>query len=95
MEHCHRAQLQLYVFARTSLQHRIKHVDKSIENTGILHVFPNKGGLLVTFTVDGTKLAFVSCHLAAHEVSYLYGHSINIHTHTHNHILPNTLNKCI
>eukprot|EP01031_Cornospumella_fuschlensis_P028480 gene28479-34377_t len=67
VEHCHRAQLQLYVFARTSLKHRIRNVDKSIENTGILHVFPNKGGLLVTFTIDGTKLAFVSCHLAAHE----------------------------
>eukprot|EP00981_Chlorochromonas_danica_P012159 scaffold4581_cov209-Ochromonas_danica.AAC.3 len=51
-----------------SKRHRIVgKPEKSIENTGILHVFPNKGGLLVTLTIDGTKLAFVSCHLTAHE----------------------------
>lgn len=66
--HCIRAQLQLYVFARRSLQPRISTVEMSIENTGFLHVFPNKGGLLVTMKIDGTRLAFVSCHLAAHEV---------------------------
>jgi endonuclease/exonuclease/phosphatase family metal-dependent hydrolase len=65
--HCHRAQMQLYVFAKGSLQHRIGNLEMSIENTGFLHVFPNKGGLLVTFDVDGTKLAFISCHLTAHE----------------------------
>jgi endonuclease/exonuclease/phosphatase family metal-dependent hydrolase len=65
--HCHRAQMQLYLFAKGSLKHRIGNLEMSIENTGFLHVFPNKGGLLVTFDVDGTKLAFVSCHLTAHE----------------------------
>jgi len=29
-----------------------------------------KGGILVSLEVDGTKLAFVSCHLTAHEVFY-------------------------
>lgn len=68
LEHCFRAQLQLYVFILKSKRHRIVgKPEKSIENTGILHVFPNKGGLLVTLTIDGTKLAFVSCHLTAHE----------------------------
>ena len=31
-----------------------------------------KGGILVSLEVDGTKLAFVSCHLTAHEVFYKY-----------------------
>lgn len=61
--------MQLFVFARTSLQSRISNVQFSVENTGFLHVFPNKGGILVTLQVDGTKLAFISCHLTAHEVS--------------------------
>lgn len=71
MTHCYRAQLQLYVFAKQILKDRISHVEMSIENTGFLHVFPNKGGLLVAFQVDGSKLAFVSCHLTAHEVNTL------------------------
>lgn len=57
----------MFVFARKPLRHRISNIEQSIENTGILHVFPNKGGLLCALTVDGTKLAFVSCHLTAHE----------------------------
>lgn len=67
VQHCYRAQLQLYVFAKETLRHRISGVEQSIENTGFLHVFPNKGGILITCIVDGTKLAFVSCHLTAHE----------------------------
>lgn len=112
--------MQLFVFAKQSLQARISNVQFSVENTGFLHVFPNKvhfldcncmvpeslmisdtiatlwclqcsiqyhyvlsyhtclltfccsvslqGGILVTLQVDGTKLAFISCHLTAHEV---------------------------
>lgn len=67
VQHCFRAQLQLYVFAKNGLKSRITNIEQSIENTGFLGVFPNKGGLLVSFHVDGTKFAFVSCHLAAHE----------------------------
>ncbi len=67
VEHCYRAQLQMYVFARYSLKNRITNIEKCIENTGFLHVFPNKGGLLITFHLDSTKFAFISCHLTAHE----------------------------
>lgn len=28
----------------------------------------SQGGILVTLHVDGTRLAFISCHLTAHEV---------------------------
>lgn len=84
--------MQLFVFAKKSIQSRVSNVEFSVENTGFLHLFPNKvrlinlltlqyplmlsllifislqGGILVTLHVDGTKLAFISCHLAAHEV---------------------------
>ena len=67
VKHCYRAQMQLYVFADHKLTNRISNVEERVENTGFLHIFPNKGGLLVSFMIDGTKLAFLSCHLAAHE----------------------------
>jgi hypothetical protein len=57
----------LYLYAKNSLKDRVGNVEECCENTGFLHVFPNKGGLLVSFTVDGTSLAFISCHLTAHE----------------------------
>jgi hypothetical protein len=68
VKHAQRGQMQLFVFAKKALQSRISNVQFSVENTGFLHVFPNKGGILVTMQVDGTKLAFISCHLTAHEV---------------------------
>lgn len=42
VEHARRAQMQLYVYARTNLQSSISNVEKSAENTGFLHIFPNK-----------------------------------------------------
>ena len=57
----------MFIFARKNLKERIKDVHKSVENTGFLHLFPNKGGLCVTFILDATKFAFISCHLTAHE----------------------------
>jgi hypothetical protein len=61
-------QMQQYVFAKESIKDRITNVEKFAENTGFFHVFPNKGGLRVSFLLDQTSLAFVSCHLTAHEV---------------------------
>jgi hypothetical protein len=62
-----RAQMQLYVFARTTLRDHISNIEMCAENTGFMHVFPNKGGLSVCFNLDATSLAFFSTHLAAHE----------------------------
>jgi len=67
VEYCRRAQLQMFIFAEKSVRGSITNIEKQVENTGFLHVFPNKGGLLCTFTMSGTKLAFLSCHLTAHE----------------------------
>ena len=78
MEHCYRAQLQLYIFAKKSLE--IDDIQTSIENTGFLHVFPNKGGLLVTFSIRDVRFAFISSHLTAHEV--------RLHPFIHSYFCP-------
>jgi hypothetical protein len=59
--------MQLYIYARKSLQHSISNISSYAENTGFLHVFPNKGGICTSFTLDGTSLSFISTHLTAHE----------------------------
>jgi hypothetical protein len=69
LEHSNRYQMQLYIFVRKHLKPHISNVEKSVENTGFLSIMPNKGGLCTTFTIFSTKLAFISAHLAAHEVS--------------------------
>lgn len=65
--HNKRAQMQLYIFARNYLLPYITNLEMTAENTGFLHVFPNKGGISVCFNIDDTPLAFFSSHLAAHE----------------------------
>lgn len=44
----------------------IDKIEKSGENTGLGHIFHNKGGLLVQFQIGRTSLSFLSVHLAAH-----------------------------
>lgn len=65
--HSYRAQMQIYVMVRKSLMDAISHIEERVENTGFLHVFPNKGGILVSFDLYGTTLAFITTHLTAHE----------------------------
>ena len=67
VKHTYRVQMQIYVLARRHLLPHISNVVEHAENTGFLHIFPNKGGLLVSFDLYGTALAFVSTHLTAHE----------------------------
>merc|ERR1711959_869624 len=59
--------MRLAVFARKSLHGYISEVQQAVERTGIASVLGNKGGLVVRFRCRGTTVAFVSCHLAAHE----------------------------
>ena len=69
LEHNKRAQLQLIIFIKRQLYLEGIHSEvlTSAENTGFLHLLPNKGGVCISFRVFGTLLAFVSCHLTAHE----------------------------
>ena len=59
--------MQLFIFGKKHLRHDVSRLVKSAENTGFLHVFPNKGGICISFNVRDTVLTFISCHLAAHE----------------------------
>lgn len=42
-------------------------IESSLEETGALHILPNKGGLAVSLFIGDTSLCFVSSHLAANE----------------------------
>ena len=42
VEHARRAQMQLIIYAKASLRKVITKIEKSAENTGFLHIFPNK-----------------------------------------------------
>jgi len=46
---------------------RVRDVRYAMENTGVMHLYPNKGGLAVSLRIRATTLVFVACHLAAHE----------------------------
>jgi hypothetical protein len=59
--------MQQLIFARNDIRGRVSDIKLYAENTGFFHIFPNKGGLCVSMNVDATRLAFISCHLAAHE----------------------------
>lgn len=67
VNHTERGQMHLIVYSRTTVAPFISNIEFRQENTGFLHIFPNKGGILVTFEIYGTTLAFVSCHLTPHE----------------------------
>ncbi|CAJ1372290.1 unnamed protein product [Effrenium voratum] len=43
----------------------IDRIETAAENTGLAHVWPNKGGLLAKLEVGGASLCFISAHLAA------------------------------
>jgi len=60
-------EMKLMVFCHKALAPHISDVCSMKEATGLLHVVGNKGGLVVRMKVGQTTLAFVSCHLAAHE----------------------------
>ena len=44
---------------------RFHNVHKHTEATGLFHLLPNKGGILISVTIDGLKLCFISAHLNA------------------------------
>ena len=58
--------IHLIIIARSALARNIMEVEGVHEATGLAGVMGNKGGCAVVLKVFGTtKLAFVTCHLAA------------------------------
>lgn len=60
-------EMRLIVFARKRHAGAIRNTKVSTEATGLLGLVGNKGGIIVRFYIYDTSIAFVSCHLAAHE----------------------------
>ncbi len=65
---CNRFQMKLQVYIRKDRMSEValNSIKVGAENTGIAGVAPNKGGLAVKFSIGGSSLAFISCHLQAH-----------------------------
>eukprot|EP00523_Entomoneis_sp_CCMP467_P011212 CAMPEP_0168730494 /NCGR_PEP_ID=MMETSP0724-20121128/6760_1 /TAXON_ID=265536 /ORGANISM="Amphiprora sp., Strain CCMP467" /LENGTH=658 /DNA_ID=CAMNT_0008777435 /DNA_START=171 /DNA_END=2147 /DNA_ORIENTATION=- len=63
-----RGQMRFVVFCRHDNYRDFTDVDVRCENTGLAHVWANKGGIVLSLTYRGTtRLSFLSAHLAAHE----------------------------
>ncbi|KAL7532231.1 hypothetical protein ACHAXR_004507 [Thalassiosira sp. AJA248-18] len=62
-----RGEMRLIVLALKGLDKEISDVYTAGENTGIGSVLANKGGIIATFDLRGTRLSFMTCHLEAHE----------------------------
>jgi len=61
-------QMRLAVFVKQRLVSRIQSVKVGSKATGLGNLVGNKGGIVVHIELDnGETIAFVSCHLAAHE----------------------------
>jgi hypothetical protein len=59
--------MSIVVFVREDRNLKVENVKTSQEATGIGHVVGNKGGVMVSFSINGTAFCFISSHLAAHQ----------------------------
>lgn len=64
---CKRSMWQMNVIGLASRDviSNISGVESSKEETGVLHVIPNKGAVGLSFTIGDTSMCFVGAHLAA------------------------------
>jgi len=67
-----RGQMRLIILVRNDHAEEISQVECKAENTGLGQILANKGGILATLTMRGTRLCFMSAHLAAHEGEEYY-----------------------
>uniref|UniRef100_A0A6V2VKM6 Inositol polyphosphate-related phosphatase domain-containing protein n=1 Tax=Emiliania huxleyi TaxID=2903 RepID=A0A6V2VKM6_EMIHU len=67
LKHASLRQMHLAVFVRAALRTSAHSVRSAVSATGLGGVVGNKGGLAISFHLGTTSLAFVSCHLAAHD----------------------------
>jgi len=66
-------QMRLSVHCKKRFRERIKSVRVGVKATGIGNVLGNKGGLMIEIQFyGGESLAFIGCHLAAHEEKKFY-----------------------
>ena len=63
----HEAGIKTFAAVHKKHVHAITFVETSSRGTGVGGVGYNKGAVSLKFTIYGTRLAFVNCHLAAHQ----------------------------
>ena len=67
-----RGQMRLHIYALETVAPFVKNIKASGANTGVGNVIANKGGIVVSFEYQRTRLTFLSAHLAAHEGESYY-----------------------
>jgi len=67
-----RGQMRLMLLVRQLWVNDVSDVECKAENTGLGQVLANKGGIVASITLRGTRLCFISAHLAAHEGEEYY-----------------------
>jgi hypothetical protein len=59
--------MRIACFCKKEIRGMFFDVNTATEATGIGHVMANKGGVAIAFSYKDTSMAFVNCHLAAHQ----------------------------
>uniref|UniRef100_A0A7S2END7 Inositol polyphosphate-related phosphatase domain-containing protein n=1 Tax=Ditylum brightwellii TaxID=49249 RepID=A0A7S2END7_9STRA len=62
-----RGQMRMMILVKTGLKDQVTDIDVDAENTGLVGVLANKGGIVSSITVRNTRLSFMTAHLEAHE----------------------------
>ena len=55
----------IVVYIRKELMRLVAQVDKKEKGMGLLNLFPNKGAMIISFTIMDYLFVFVNCHLPA------------------------------
>lgn len=55
----------MLIFVKDSLKDNLKNLDQSINKTGAMGAFGNKGNLAFRFNYFDTSFAIVNCHLSS------------------------------
>jgi hypothetical protein len=72
VEYVRRAQLQLFIFARRNLSSHISDVVTSAENTGFLHIFPNKVHISYMYVCMNVIYIYVNVYMYEYIYIYIY-----------------------
>eukprot|EP00299_Pterocystis_sp_00344_P019152 c9528_g1_i1.p1 GENE.c9528_g1_i1~~c9528_g1_i1.p1 ORF type:complete len:561 (+),score=103.89 c9528_g1_i1:26-1684(+) len=70
-------QMKLLIFVQRTMRRAFSELRMTTEATGLMGVYGNKGGILITLTYRGARLSFVNSHLAAH-LPHIFSRNDNV-----------------